>query len=396
MSLNTSLDDAVILHALTYLDESGEVVIGRTDIDSYGIFPPEGAALLRRLAAGVPVGSAAKWYAHRYGEQVDIADFLDTLDELQFVVKDGEKAEIGRLPLRWQRLGRWAFSPLAWACYVSLLAGAIAAMAAHPRLIPHTGNLYFTQYLSLLALALAFGQTPLILLHEGFHMLAGRRLGLRSSMRLGRRLYFLTFETTIDGLVAVPRRQRYLPMLAGMLVDLLVIATLTLIAYATMGPGARVSPVGAVCLAQAYVTLLRFFWQFYFYLRTDVYYMVVTVLGCVNLQAAARLIMKNRLRRLRRRPLAAESDLHPRDLAIGRWYSWLIPIGYAFSLCTLALTVIPPSVRLLTQAVSRLTHHDQPWLRIIDSVIFLSLSLMQFAITAILIARSRRASLGGR
>ena len=286
MSLGTN--EVVALHPLTYLDEGGEVVVGRPDIDSYGLFPPEGAALLRHLAAGTPASAAARWYASTYGEQVDIADFLVTLDELRFLVKDREDAETGGVvPPRWQRLGRWAFSPVAWACYLSLLAGAIAAMAAFPRLIPHTGNLYFTRYLTVLALVLFLGQFPFVLLHEGFHMLAGRRLGLRSSMRLGRRLYYLVFETTMDGLVAVPRRQRCLPLLAGMLADLLVIAALTLVAYATLGPGGRVSLLGGICLALAFTAVLRFGWQFCFYLRTDLYYLAVTVLGCVDLQAAA-------------------------------------------------------------------------------------------------------------
>jgi hypothetical protein len=387
MSLGAS--EVVSLHPLTYLDEGGEVVVGRPDIDSYGIFPPEGAALLRQLAAGMPASAAASWYASTYGEQVDIADFLGTLAELRFLVKDGEDAHIGAVPLRWQRLGRWAFSPVAWACYLSLLAGAIAAMAAFPRLIPHTGNLYFTRYLTVLALVLFLGQLPLMLLHEGFHMLAGRRLGLRSSMRLGRRLYYLIFETTMDGLVAVPRRQRYLPMLAGMLADLLVIAALTLVAYATMGRGGRVSLLGGACLALAFTTVLRFGWQFCFYLRTDLYYMAVTVLGCVDLQAAARLIIMNRLRLLLRRPLADQSGLHPRDLAVGRWYSWLIPAGYAFSLSILALGTIPPAVRLLAEAVSRLAHHGQPLGEIIDSAAFLGLNLIQLVIIVALITRLR-------
>jgi hypothetical protein len=359
----------VALYPLTFLDEDGEVVVGRTDIDSYGVFPPEGAELLRQLAAGMATGAAARWFADTYGEQVDIADFLATLDELEFLVRDSDSAVAAGStpPLRWQRLGRWAFSPVAWVC-----------------------NLLFTHYVTVLTLVLFLGQFPFLLLHESFHMLAGRRLGLRSSMRLGRRLYYILIETTMDGLVAVPRRQRYLPMLAGMLADLLVIAVLTLIADVTMSPGGRVSLLGGACLALAFTTLLRFAWQFCFYLRTDLYYTAVTVLGCMDLQAAARVILANRWRRLLRRPLADESQLHPRDRAVGRWYCWLVPAGYAFSLCMLALAVIPPTVRILVEAISRLDHHGQPWREIADSAVFLALNLAQIVIIVILVIRSRR------
>ncbi len=93
-------------------------------------------------------------------------------------------------------------------------------------LIPQYRNLFFTSYISVISLVLYFGQFPFIVLHETFHALAGRRLGLRTRLGFGRRLYFVVVETTMDGLVSVPRRKRYLPILVGMLADLLVIAVL--------------------------------------------------------------------------------------------------------------------------------------------------------------------------
>ena len=37
---------------MSFLADRGEVVIGRTDIDSYAVFPEDGAALVRELQAG--------------------------------------------------------------------------------------------------------------------------------------------------------------------------------------------------------------------------------------------------------------------------------------------------------------------------------------------------------
>jgi hypothetical protein len=45
-----------------------------------------------------------------------------------------------------------------------------------------------THYMSVLTLAMFFGQLPLILLHESAHALAGRRLGVPSRLSIGRRL----------------------------------------------------------------------------------------------------------------------------------------------------------------------------------------------------------------
>jgi hypothetical protein len=57
------------------------------------------------------------------------------------------------------------------------------------------------------------------------------------------------------------------------------------------------STAGSVALAFAYMTLLRLAWQFFFYLQTDLYYVVVTVLGCVDLQSTARRVLRARLGR---------------------------------------------------------------------------------------------------
>src|SRR5215472_13434001 len=57
------LDQPLRLHPLTYLEEGDEVTVGRADINSFGLFPPDGAALLRQLEAGRPPNEAARWYS---------------------------------------------------------------------------------------------------------------------------------------------------------------------------------------------------------------------------------------------------------------------------------------------------------------------------------------------
>src|SRR5262245_23256180 len=123
---------------LTYLEEGDEVVVGRTDTDSYGVFPPDGATLLRELADGRPPDEAAAWYAQHYGTPVDIEAFLDTVRELGFVADEatadaGGAADTISPQVRWQRLGQALFSPLAWACYITLVAATVTVCVAHPR-----------------------------------------------------------------------------------------------------------------------------------------------------------------------------------------------------------------------------------------------------------------------
>ena len=105
-----------------------------------------------------------------------------------------------------------------------VVVAAIVVAVTQPSLAPRPRNVFFTTSFVVVELTIVFGQLPLSAIHELAHLLAGRRLGLASRIRLSNRFYFVVFETTLDGLVGVPRRQRYLPMLAGMGADVVAMA----------------------------------------------------------------------------------------------------------------------------------------------------------------------------
>ena len=385
-------DRPVLLHSLIFLDEGREMTVGRADVDGYAVLPAEGANLLRRLQAGLTPAEAAGWYEQAYGEHIDIDDFLGSLDELGFLRDPGEAARPAP-PVRWRRLGRVLFSPAGGCCLALALAACAIVMLRSPELVPSYHDLFFTHYMTILELAIIVGQLPLVLLHELAHTLAGRRLGLRTRLSVARRLDYIVFITAMDGLVTVPRRKRYVPMLAGMLADLLVFAVLIGLADVTRRADGALSLAGEVALAFAYLTLLRLAWQFFFYLQTDLYYVLVTVLGCVDLQGTARQVLRDRLGRALRRPVSPDghANSHPRDLAVARWYSWLLPVGWTASIAILITAAIPTSVHVLLTIGDRFAGagpHSATGLA--DSVAFILLNLAQLAILAELIRRERR------
>jgi len=65
---------ATLFHPLVYLDDGDAVTVGRVDIESYAIFPPDGAQLVRRLADGATAEEAADRYREEYGESADVED----------------------------------------------------------------------------------------------------------------------------------------------------------------------------------------------------------------------------------------------------------------------------------------------------------------------------------
>jgi hypothetical protein len=288
----------VRLHRLTMVPEDDGVMVGRPDTASYALFPEEGAEALRMLDGGTPLGEVAAWYERTCGETLDVDDFLAVLDDLGFLTDDGEPPPPAA-PVRWQRLGRWTFSRPAWFCYAALLVAAGVEWVRDASLRPSYHDVFFTSHLALIPITLTVVQIPCILIHEGFHALSGRRLGLPSTLTISRRLYYLVAETRLDSLFSVPRRRRYLPFLAGMLADAVLIAGLDLLAVALRGHGVP-RWIPALLLAVAFTCVMRLLWQFMFYLETDLYYVLTNALRCSDLQNATRAYLRRRFRRFRR------------------------------------------------------------------------------------------------
>ncbi|MFD8887265.1 hypothetical protein ACFV0H_32915 [Streptomyces erythrochromogenes] len=177
--IRSEADTPLPFHPLVFLEDGEEVTIGRPDTDSYGIFPVDGAHLVRRLEAGATPSQAADWYAAEYGEQVDVDDIIGALRELGFVREEGEEpAQTG--PVRWQRLGRALFSPPAWICYGLITAWALWRMICSPDLVPTAEDMLFSEYYAVISLVMLVAAVPLIAIHEAFHALAARRLGIGS------------------------------------------------------------------------------------------------------------------------------------------------------------------------------------------------------------------------
>ncbi|WP_018681437.1 hypothetical protein [Actinokineospora enzanensis] len=392
MSESTADETAVAprFHPLVFNQDGDEVTVGRIDTGTFVALPADGAALLRKLVDGTPPPVAARWYADTYGESVDIAEFAADLDELGFLLADGE-APAAPMRLRWTRLAAVLFSPVAAVLYVALLAAWVWVTLTGDDLAPTYHHLFFTHYMSVVMVTMFLGQLPLVLLHEAAHALAGRRLGLPSKLSLSRRLYFLVFQTTLDGLVSVPRRKRFVPLLAGLFVDVGAMAVLTLLAAWLRDGGTVARTVAAIALGLAYLTLLRVVWQFWFFLQTDIYHLVVTILGCVDLHVTARAILANRWAAVRGRPRPHDPDLwHPRDQAVGRWYSVLIVLGYAFMIAVLVTSMVPAAGHAFGTVLGALFAGGESTGQFVDGLVFLFLSVGEIVLAGVLHLRERR------
>ena len=390
----------VTLYPLTFVAESDDVIIGRPDIDSFAVFPADAAEVVRRLAAGEDPAAVAGWYERSYGEPADIGDFLDTLADLEFIRPPGAPVPGPLPPVRWRRLAAVLLSWPALALYAAATTAATALMIAVPALRPVPSQLFFSRSLLLVLAVSATAQLAGLVLHEGAHALAGRRLGLRSRLRIGRRLYFIVAETTLVGLMGVPSRKRILPFCAGLIADAVLISAATGVAEA--GRLAHWSPVAVqITVVVSWITLVRMIWQFMIFMETDLCHVLAAALRCPDLHAMSRSYLRQQARRLRGRawpgragaagPGAGDDDgWTDRDRRVVRRFAPFVLTGSVVIIAAAAATTFPAATgiaeRVYHGVASGQASGEQFW----DSLAVGCTTVANFAVIGILLARSRR------
>ncbi|MFD9697623.1 hypothetical protein [Lentzea sp. NPDC059081] len=369
-------EPSIAFHPLSFVPQRDGVMVGRADTNTFVALPDDGAELLRRMVDGESPEQAAGWYRSTFGETVDLDDFVGTLTELGFVRAPGEPAA-ERPSVRYRRLGRAMFSPAAWIAYACLVAATGVAMVRQPELRPNPDHVFFLPSLIAVQVILVLSQIPGLLAHEWFHVMAGRRHNLPTRLRVGRRLFFAVFETELNGLLSLPRSQRHVAFLAGMLGDVLIAAALTL--AAAVEPGHWLAQLA---LAVAYLTLIRLAWQLLIFLRTDLYYVLTTALGCTNLTGAAKAWLRDRVRRLRGvPPVPADADeWSDRDRRYAPWFALLTVVGTAALLGVLAIAAVPVFAGFAVRLRDGLEHGLADPVKFWDSAASLAVLSVQFGV----------------
>lgn len=314
--------------------EGDEYLVGELGHGTFVELPPIAIEVIEALREGRTVAETARITLEKTGEEVDVADFAEALVGLGFVAEvdgvavassgDAELTLGGRTGAVVARLARPLFSGPAWVVYVAAFAGCVLALTTVPRLRPTYRQLFFlpnpvlsVALLTVISLVIAVG-------HESAHWLGARVAGVPARITVSRRYYLLALQTDLSALWALPPRRRLGPLLAGMAWNTVLTAALITARWAVLAgwwhpPVTLARLLAAIILSQVISVSM----QFLVFLRTDIYAVLVTGLGCRNLTRVSRLQLTRRYRKLtpaEARELAAAG---PRDLAAARWYGWL-------------------------------------------------------------------------
>lgn len=337
------------LHPLSVVPDGEEFLVGHGASGSFISIPELGVTVLRALEAVGSIQAVTDQMAAA-GVEVDVLDFANTLVECGLVLAvDGVPLHHSLAPTGWspawrvERL-RPLFSRTAWWLYALLFAGCTALFLRFPQYWPSFEDFFFYPNPALCILVMFVVEWALGGVHELCHWMAARAEGVESRLRVSRRLFFVVFETDLTGLWSVPRARRYSAFMAGMAFDVIVLFA-ALCGRVLGGVGAIDLPglerfLGAVVL----MMVLGLLWQTFVFFRTDLYAVMVTALGCVNLYRLTYLSVLHRVRRLRPAEQAELDSARPQDLRAVRWFAWLYAAGIGFAIYFFVNFFVPSTV----------------------------------------------------
>ncbi|PZG16850.1 hypothetical protein [Nonomuraea aridisoli] len=364
----------VRLRPLSVVPENDdEVLVGDPETGVFVTIPAVGGVVINALLRGATLEETAAEAEAVAGEPVDIPSFVETLRELGFV-DDGAPEELEAVrtaPIqarRWlagvrQEVIRPFFGPVAWICYAACAVFSVAVFVTSPELFPRPAEDAFAfGDIGLSAVLLMPFSMVSMALHECGHWLAARAIGIRSRFGVDRRLMLLVFETDLTQVWAVPRRQRYGPLLGGMAIDAVVLAVLLgLRLLIHTGAWSPPETVDATLAVWVFVKLTGFLWQCMVFLRTDLYAVMVNALGCRNLWEVKSLMLRRAFGRLTPEQAAELDAASPADVRAARWFRWVWLAGSLGVLAWFAFFLLPVVVVVLEWAVAGVAMGPLAW-----------------------------------
>jgi hypothetical protein len=341
----------VTLVELSVTENGDELIVGNVAQGKFVSVPPVAVVIINSIRSGDSLGDTATLASRVAGADVDVIDFVTTLLDLGFVTQiDGVPVGAGRPPSiahrpaseRLARRAIWLFSRPAWILYAALFVACSGVLIAEPAYRPHATQLFFLHSPLVSVALLTIVSAIIAALHELAHWLAARVEHLPARVSISRRLYVLVLQTDLTAIWSLPRRRRIGPLLAGIAFHT-VLLSLLLIARTAADADLWQPPVviAKLIAALVVVTITGLAFQFFIFLRTDLYGVFVTLLGCVNLTRVNRLLIKRTLVGLTPNEQQELADAHRRDVRVARYYCWLYLAGLAFAGWYFVVFVLP-------------------------------------------------------
>ena len=346
---------------LSIQKEGDLYTVGSADVGDFYQLPGVGVRIIKLLGAGDAVATIKARLRAENLDEVDVDQFVNQLTDIGFIYTEDQRKNS---PQRLQdpakssgrtfnvdaRLAKAIFSTPVLACYLVIVLLALADAIENPALRLNSSALYIeTNRTPLLAtvLFLSLIQTAM---HELGHMLAAARHGVKSKYGIGNRLWTIVAESDLTGILTLPKSQRYLPMLAGLIVDILLMSLLTILLdiLSQHSTGPFVIQVVQVLILE---TVIGMAWQFNVFVKTDIYFVLCNYFSYPDLDKDARTYLLNVLHKVTLGRFGRETPHGVRsNLIVLQTFSLVWVFGRVLSLVILFTVFLPTMWRYIESA----------------------------------------------
>ncbi len=386
--------------------EDGFILVGRRDIGSYMSLPAEAIEVIDLLNSGKTVGEVKKILEEKFGEEVEIEEFIEDMitNEMIKSIDGHEIATRSKLQrdlfstITARHVG-WMFSKYAWVVYSGMAVFCLVVFILVPDYIPKPHDFFFHPWYSVAVGLMFFFGWILLAIHELAHLFAAKAVGTEGYFSLSNRLVFIVAQTTLGNIWIVPRKKRYIVYFAGIAWD----SAMTFVCLLLL----LLSDQGIMTLPTLWYNFLKtiifikvwgIVWQFRFNMQTDIYYTVANYFKCRNLLGDAQAYIKNYVSKYINKIRKSDmSDIPAYEMRAIKYYSILYFVGTFVTLATYFFRDLPLLLLQIMRAFDGIMAgygtHPRDFM---DAAILIALNVFNFGLLTFLILRPRKDSLKQR
>ncbi len=371
---------------LSIQKEADSYVVGNSDLGDFYQFPELGVRILQMLRSGDTAAEIKSRLAAEDPETIDVDDFLSKLVAIEFIHPESQRKIIqDRLQVTAKDsrrtlnvapdVARAIFSIPLLVCYLAVVLYASLDALQNPHLRVNVNAFYTeTNKTPLLVILLVLSMLHTVM-HELGHMLAAARQGIKSKYGISNRLWSIVAESDLTGILTLPKSKRYLPMLAGLLVDILVVSLLTVLLDALFRHGARPFAIQVVQVLVLEI-LITMAWQFNVFVKTDIYFVVCNYFSYPDLDRDARTYLGHIVHRTTFGRFGSRASPQVfKHLTVLRAFSAIWLFGRILSLCVLFGVFLPTMWQYISAASKLLSGPSASVWMACDTILYVTMTL---------------------
>lgn len=359
MDIKLTIRSKVCLSHLSIQKDGNEYTIGDPNIPKF-IRVPEAAVLAVREADGSRTIEEIKTALMReHGIDVDVEDFFTKLlaiglvksvDDIVLVSEDPPSSSHERIV----KISRIFFNSWTAKIFVFNVLAVLFLFSVKPDLLPTFKDIFVLPAIGINALMVVGVTCLLIVLHELAHYMCSYSKGIKATIRLTRRFIFVAAETKMTGLWSKPQKERYFPYLAGMAWDV----TLILLCLFIQIWLSEHSILVRIARLVVFILFTGILGQFMFFLRTDVYFVLINATHSSNLFQNGMIFLKSLFMWGRQQNWRMWNLLPKTEKAASIWFSLIYVCGIGIVTILFVFFTFPAFLEVVSRAYNEIASYS--------------------------------------